>query len=587
LKGIIYCRVSSQDQVQGTSLERQQQACEEYAKRNNITVEEIFIERGESATAANRTEFLKAIERCSKGKDIGAFIVWKLDRFARDVSDHFTVRAMLLKYNTTLHSVTEPITNDPQGQLMETMLAGFAQFENEIRKQRCTGGMRGSLKKGLYIWDSKFGYKRPKKLTKRVTEPDVFDEPRASLLRKGMLLYAEGFTSISELEELSEEWGLLSRTGRTLSKQRWSDLLSDKYYAGVLTDPWDGKEYKGAHTALITLDTFYKIQQVKKRYGKKKQERLKKNPNFPLKTFVRCHECENYLTGSSPKGRKEHYDYYHCIKCGIYVKKSVLETAFIEYLSSVAPIPEYIELFNQSVVKAWEIRKLEVTTERNNYGERIAALKTRLAQITEMYIDGDLDKEAFRDRSGTIKEQLATLEISENESEITRLDLEARLEYAKNNINNLARLWQDVDITQKTKLQRAVLPEGIIYNKTKGRFGTAPLSYLYTFFWTFPMEESVLVAGPGIEPGSGGYEPPEVPLLYPALHTYMRTKFLKNSVGEIYTEKQCLANLYTQFIEHSTIATDCVFGNSLGQNEVCSFMSNAVTNLMGLPCFIE
>lgn len=27
----------------------------------------------------------------------------------------------------------------------------------------------------------------------------------------------------------------------------------------------------------------------------------------------------------------------------------------------------------------------------------------------------------------------------------------------------------------------------------------------------------VFVAGPGIEPGSGGYEPPEVPLLYPAI----------------------------------------------------------------------
>ncbi len=34
------------------------------------------------------------------------------------------------------------------------------------------------------------------------------------------------------------------------------------------------------------------------------------------------------------------------------------------------------------------------------------------------------------------------------------------------------------------------------------------------------MEESVLVAGPGIEPGSGGYEPPEVPLLYPAIYLF-------------------------------------------------------------------
>jgi hypothetical protein len=29
----------------------------------------------------------------------------------------------------------------------------------------------------------------------------------------------------------------------------------------------------------------------------------------------------------------------------------------------------------------------------------------------------------------------------------------------------------------------------------------------------------LLVAGAGIEPASGGYEPPEVPLLYPAMYS--------------------------------------------------------------------
>lgn len=77
-----------------------------------------------------------------------------------------------------------------------------------------------------------------------------------------------------------------------------------------------------------------------------------------------------------------------------------------------------------------------------------------------------------------------------------------------------------MDVTQKIKLQRAVPPippNGIPYDKTNRRFGTAHLSYLFTLLSTFPKEESVLVAGPGIEPGSGGYEPPEVPLLYPAM----------------------------------------------------------------------
>ena len=431
---------------------------------------------------------------------------------------------MLSKYNTTLHSVTEPITDDPQGQLMETMLAGFAQFENEIRKQRCTGGMRGSLKKGLYIWDSKFGYKRPKKLAKRVTEPDVFDEARAPLLRKGMLLYAEGFTSISELEELSKKWGLTTRTGIPMYKQRWSELLEDKYYAGVLTDPWNGEEYSGLHEPLISLETFNKIQRVKQHYGKNKQERVKKNEDFPLRSFVRCSSCESYLTGSKSKGRSSYYEYYHCKnkQCDEYgksIKKSVIEKAFIEYLGTITPTADYLALFNQTVIRVWEMRRLEATTKRGNYSERIASLKSRRASINEMRADGDIDKATYKEMRSCVDTQLATLEISENESEITRLELEARLEYARNNISNISRLWQDVGITQQIKLQRAVLPEGITYDKTKGRFGTALLSYLFSFFWTFPMEESALVAGPGIEPGSGGYEPPEVPLLYPAIFT--------------------------------------------------------------------
>ena len=45
--------------------------------------------------------------------------------------------------------------------------------------------------------------------------------------------------------------------------------------------------------------------------------------------------------------------------------------------------------------------------------------------------------------------------------------------------------------------------------------GPAELAHKNTSLsWCF----YVLVAGPGIEPGSGGYEPPEVPLLYPAMY---------------------------------------------------------------------
>ena len=67
--GIIYCRVSSLEQVDGTSLESQERMCKEYAKRENVNVLQIFIERGESAKTADRTEFIKAISLCSNKKN--------------------------------------------------------------------------------------------------------------------------------------------------------------------------------------------------------------------------------------------------------------------------------------------------------------------------------------------------------------------------------------------------------------------------------------------------------------------------------------------------------------------------------------
>src|SRR5215831_4796756 len=183
-KGIVYCRVSSQEQVSGTSLDNQQRACLAYAASKGIEVVQVFIEKGESATAANRTEFLKALEHCRKHKDIQAFIVWKVDRFARNTTDHFAVRAKLLQYGTILHSVTEPISSDPQGKLMETLLAGFAEFENEVRKQRCTGGMQGRLREGIWCWNPPIGYIHSKRIKeRRKTRPDDPDPDRFYLIQ--------------------------------------------------------------------------------------------------------------------------------------------------------------------------------------------------------------------------------------------------------------------------------------------------------------------------------------------------------------------------------------------------------------------
>lgn len=121
MNGIIYCRVSSKEQTQGTSLESQELACKEYARTKTIKILKVFVEQGESAKFADRTQLLELIEFCrqNKGK-VQDLLVWKIDRFARNVGDHFNIKATLLKYGVRIVSVTEPIDSNPEGKLMET-----------------------------------------------------------------------------------------------------------------------------------------------------------------------------------------------------------------------------------------------------------------------------------------------------------------------------------------------------------------------------------------------------------------------------------------------------------------------------------
>ena len=50
MRAVIYCRVSSADQVKNLSLSTQEKACREYCAREGYDVDQVFIDAGESAT---------------------------------------------------------------------------------------------------------------------------------------------------------------------------------------------------------------------------------------------------------------------------------------------------------------------------------------------------------------------------------------------------------------------------------------------------------------------------------------------------------------------------------------------------------
>src|SRR5215813_11731804 len=99
LKAVIYCRVSTKEQVQNLSLGTQERQCRAYCEQQSFTVDRVFVDEGESAKTANRREFKNLIAYCrSNRKSLSFVVVHSLSRFSRQVTDHHAVRALLSSF---------------------------------------------------------------------------------------------------------------------------------------------------------------------------------------------------------------------------------------------------------------------------------------------------------------------------------------------------------------------------------------------------------------------------------------------------------------------------------------------------------
>ena len=142
---MIYCRVSTKEQVEeGNSLVTQEKICKEYALKQGYSITQIFIEQGESAKTADRPQLQNLLAFCANRKNrVSAVIAYKLDRLSRNTDDYSQIRLLLKRYGVEIKSTTEYFENTPVGRFLENTMANIAQFDNDIRSERCAGGGSG------------------------------------------------------------------------------------------------------------------------------------------------------------------------------------------------------------------------------------------------------------------------------------------------------------------------------------------------------------------------------------------------------------------------------------------------------------
>lgn len=147
-----YARVSTISQLEGNSLEQQEQQL----KDNGAT--EIIKEQF-TGTKVNRPLFKELLLRLNPGDTL---MVCKLDRFARSTVEGITTVRSLIDKGIKVHILNIGLIEDtPTGKLIFSVMSAFAEFERDMIIQR--------TQEGKSIAKTKAGFKegRPRKYTKK------------------------------------------------------------------------------------------------------------------------------------------------------------------------------------------------------------------------------------------------------------------------------------------------------------------------------------------------------------------------------------------------------------------------------------
>lgn len=495
--GVIYCRVSSKEQIEGTSLESQEAACREYARQHNIVVLKTFVERGESAKAADRTQLIELIDFCRQSKDkIQSLLVWKVDRFARNVGDHFNIKATLMKYGVRVVSVTEPIDANPEGKLMETILAGFAQFDNDIRATRTVQGMRRKIQEGIFPWKPPLGYRSAAKDGTKKTKPDEPDQPAFGLLRKAWTAFATGAYTKAEIRRLMESWGVQTENGVSMTAQSLDNMFHNKYYAGILVDPWSNEEHTGAHVAMVSLEDFNRVRAAASRRNRSmphQRDRLE----FPLRGIARCRSCQRYLTGGFSKGRSRAYAYYCCGNRNCEERESypvqVVNDEFELFLNQIAPKPKLMETLGELIVSVAEKSQSGWTARKIRRDGEIKRLGAQIQELIRMKATGLLTDEEFLGQKSSIYERQAALEDMPLPDRADVREVRDALDEITKPLSVLRETWQTMPTPFRRRFNRLVVPAGFVTGETR----TAELGLLFSLLDDLREDNSHVVAPTG------------------------------------------------------------------------------------------
>ena len=508
---VIYCRVSTREQVDTMSLSSQERYCREFAQKNDMPIEKVFVEEGKSARTAKRPQLQEMSQFCFENKDkIKAVVMYRLDRLMRDNYEYYSMKSTLKSLGIRLFYATQSmINNTSEGELMEGLLSSTSQYESSIIGRRAKDGMTEARRHGRLTNAPPIGYKWQRTNLESERGEVVADPVRAPLVTEAFMQYDAGVLTMAQIVRHIRELGYTSpRRAKTFAQQNLCRMLRNRTYAGFVFVNEDEGWVRGIHPPLIDEATFDRVQRRLEEQQNPDRPRTVLNPEFPLRAFIRCPKCGRHLTASFSRGKcGGRYPYYRCLGkgCGLgSIRKDRIEGEFLGLLESVVPSREGLRRIRESLMLVHRERQKNVKSTLAFIEKEIVELESRVKTLHEAFLfERRIDKDLYDQMLPELQEKVTEKKRIRDGMQEERVQFEELLDFAFEVLSNSSVMWANSNLDGRLALQQAIFPGGLTYDAEKG-FGTPGMSRHFDAL-SFFKEPQLTVAVPrGIEPRFDG-----------------------------------------------------------------------------------
>ena len=426
----IYTRVSTLIQVDGFSLDAQEEEIREFAKRHEINIVGKYSDEGKSGkNAEHRPAFNQMMDDIRSKKDnIRYVLVFKLSRFARNTSDTAKYLQELASFGIGLLGVKDGIdTSTATGKMIANIMGAVAEVELENIHEQTLAGRQQKARSGLWNGaQAPFGYAIENKSL-------VVCPEEAEIVKEIFRLYSEEGQTIRYItKKLNDEGMKREQRGNTrfsvFTERTVRSILKNPIYEGKIaygrrhTVKVEGTNnetkvvkqkdeskiilVEGIHEAIISPEMFEKAGAKLSENIRHRKTRSDSTTVYPLTGLIKCPDCGKNIFGytAPPRPRKNgkegfypRYISYRCISgrerngvsCSLankYYSGTKLEKEVRDVIASMVTIPEFVELVSKKVDCATDLKALKkkrdaVISEQSKYSGNLISTEKRLTEL--------------------------------------------------------------------------------------------------------------------------------------------------------------------------------------------------------------